>query len=237
MAIAGARTAGARVQLEHVTRTFEHGAPILRGASLVVEPGEIVAVAGRSGSGKTTLLQLIGGLDQPDDGDVWVDDVHVSAIRRPVTLRRTTVGFVFQLHHLLPVLSAQANVELPLVAARAPRHERRERALEALGRVGLADRAHDRPEQLSGGERQRVAVARAIVHRPRLVLADEPTGGLDQASAVQILSLLARLRDTEGTTVIVVSHDPTLGGYADRRILLQDGELRPGAAGQTPVPA
>jgi putative ABC transport system ATP-binding protein len=236
MARAGA-AAGARVRVEHVRRAFEHGAPVLRDVTLTVEPGELLALAGPSGSGKTTLLQLVGGLDRPDAGAVWVDDVAVSAIRHPVHLRRAVVGFVFQLHHLLPVLGARANVELPLVAAGVGRAERRERALAALARVGLAGRAEDRPEQLSGGERQRVALARAIVHRPRLLLADEPTGALDRRAAAEVLDLLAALRDEDGTTVIVVSHDPELGGRADRQVVLGDGVLHERPAAREAQPA
>jgi putative ABC transport system ATP-binding protein len=220
---------GARVRVEHVRRRFDHET-VLRDVSLRVEPAQLVALSGPSGSGKTTLLQILGGLDHPDAGDVWIGDQHISALRHPVALRRHVVGFVFQLHHLLPALSAQANVELPLVAAGVRASERRRRALEALGRVGLGARARHRPEQLSGGERQRVALARAIVHRPQLLLADEPTGGLDRVATAEVLGLLAELRDDDGTTIIAVSHDPTLGGYADRRVTLADGVLHEPAA-------
>ncbi len=232
-----ASSGGARVRAEHLVRRFERDTAVLRDMSLTVEPGELVAIAGRSGSGKTTLLQLLGALDRPDAGDIWIDDVCVSAVRHPVLVRREVVGFVFQLHHLVPALTAAGNVELPLVAARVGAAERRRRSREALGRVGLDDRAGDRPEHLSGGERQRVAIARAIVHRPRLVLADEPTGALDRASADRVLELLARLCSEDGTTVVAVSHDPTLGGYADRRLLLEEGVLREHAPGAQPLPA
>jgi putative ABC transport system ATP-binding protein len=145
------------------------------------------------------------------------------------------VGFVFQLHHLIGVLSAAGNAELPLIAARMRAAERRRRAREALERVGLGDRADDRPEQLSGGERQRVAIARAIAHGPRLVLADEPTGSLDDAAAARILELLASLCADDGATVIVVSHDPVVAHYADRRLVLEDGVLHePARPGRVP---
>lgn len=220
------RSRGARVRVCGVTRCFEAGQPVLDGVSLTIEPGELVALTGPSGSGKSTLMQLIGGLDQPDGGEIWLDDVCVTALRHPVSLRRHDIGFVFQLHHLLPALTARANVELPLVAQRVARPERRRRALEALASVGLSDRAGHPPGMLSGGERQRVAIARAIVHRPRLLLADEPTGGLDARSAEQVLTLLDGLRSERGMTVIVVSHDPSLGGHADRWLVLEDATVR-----------
>jgi len=233
----GRSAAGAHVRAVQLRRHFEHAAPVLRDVSFEVAPGELVAIAGRSGSGKTTLLQLLGALDRPDSGEVWLDDVRVSEVRHPVYVRRHTVGFVFQLHHLVPALTAHANVELPLIAARVRARERHRLAREALARVGLTHRVGHRPEQLSGGERQRVAIARAFVHRPRLLLADEPTGALDRAAADDVLTLLARLRAEEGTTVIVVSHDPTLGGHADRRLVLEDGVLHDGASGPQPTSA
>ncbi len=217
--------AGARVRLEHLRHRFEPDPPVLCDVSRVIEAGALVVISGASGSGKSTLLQLIGGLDRPDSGDIWVDETHVSAIARPVEFHRNTVGFVFQLHHLLPAISAQANVELPLVAAHVPRAARHAAARDALQRVGLEDRAAHRPPQLSGGERQRVAIARAIVHRPRLLLADEPTGALDRRSAELILDVLADLSERAGATVIVVSHDPTLSGRARHRLVLADGHL------------
>ena len=215
---------GARVRVENVVRSF--GAlRVIDGASLTVEPGELVAMTGASGCGKSTLLQLIGGLDHPQSGEIWIDEVCVSSLRRPVSMRRHDVGFVFQLHHLLPALTAQANVELPLVAQHIPKAERHKRALEALEAVDLADRAHHTPSELSGGERQRVAIARAIVHGPRLLLADEPTGALDAASAALVLQLLDDLRTERKMTVIVVSHDPRLGGHADRLLVIEDGAV------------
>jgi len=232
-AIAGAATdrpSGARVRAGGLRRVFGAQQPVLDGLSLTVEPGEIVAITGRSGSGKTTLLQLLGALDRPDSGEVWLDDVCVSAIRHPVLVRRHEVGFVFQLHHLVPVLSAAGNVELPLIADRVAGAERRRRAREELERVGLAGREDDRPEQLSGGERQRVAIARAIVHRPRLILADEPTGALDRAAADRIADLLVGLSREHGATVIVVSHDPAVDARADRHLQLDGGRLTERAA-------
>ncbi len=216
--------AGARVIVERVSRA--HGdALILRDVSFAVEPGEIIAVTGPSGSGKTTLLQLIGSLDRPTAGTIRVDDVAVHALTNATSFRRDTVGFVFQLHHLLPALTVQRNVELPLVAARVRRHEREQRALALLDEVGLTGRQHDLPAALSGGERQRVAVARALAGWPRLLLADEPTGALDSRSSQRIWELLTGVRERYGTTILVASHDPALPQHADRGIALIDGRL------------
>jgi len=215
---------GARVQLTAVTREFPGNAPVLDAVDLIVEPGQMILLTGPSGSGKTTLLQLIAGLDRPNAGEVRVGDTLVSQLRSFVELRRDVVGFVFQLHHLLPALTAQRNVELPLLAAGVEGHERHARALEALGRVGLEHVGHRRPGALSGGERQRVAIARAIVHHPQLLLADEPTGALDRTAADTVIALLGALRDA-GTTVLVVSHDPAFATVADRHLLVDGGAL------------
>ncbi len=215
---------GARVVVEHVSRAYDR-ALVLDDVSFVVEPGELVALAGPSGSGKTTLLQLIGSLDRPTRGSIRVDDVAVQTLTHPARFRRETVGFVFQLHHLLPALSARENVELTMVAAHVPRHERSRRSLELLEEVGLADRAGDLPAQLSGGERQRVAIARALGGQPRLILADEPTGALDTAASHRVWELLGEVRDRRGATVIVASHDPSLADHADRSLHIADGRL------------
>lgn len=215
--------AGAPLRLRGVTRTFA-GRPVLDGVDLDIDAGRMVLATGPSGSGKTTLLQLACGLDRPDAGQVWVGDVEVSAPHRLVALRRHDVGFVFQLHHLLPALTARANVELPLLAAHVGPRERHARALAALDRVGLADCAGRRPGQISGGERQRVAIARAIVHGPRLLLADEPTGSLDRVTADRVIALLGELRDA-GTTILVVSHDLAFAAMADRHVHVEHGHV------------
>jgi ABC-type lipoprotein export system ATPase subunit len=216
--------AGAAVIADHVSRAYGE-AVVLDDVSFAIDPGELVALTGPSGSGKTTLLQLIGSLDRPTRGRILVDDVSVGELSRPAAFRRATVGFVFQLHYLLPALTAQENVELPLVAAHVPRRERTQRALAALDGVGLAVRARARPAELSGGERQRVAIARAIAGRPRLILADEPTGSLDSAASQKVWELLSDVSATGGATVIVASHDLTLAEHAGGALSLLDGRL------------
>lgn len=215
---------GARVSVEHVSRAYDR-ALVLDDISFIVEPGELVAISGASGSGKTTLLQLIGSLDRPTKGSIHVDDIAVERLTHPARFRRDIVGFVFQLHYLLPALTAQQNVELPMVAARVGRRERAQRSLELLEEVGLADRAHDPPADLSGGERQRVAIARALAGQPRLILADEPTGSLDTVASERVWELLSEVRSRRGATVLVASHDPSLTEHVDRTLHLVDGRL------------
>ena len=197
----------------------------LRDVSLELRPGELVALTGPSGSGKSTLLHLIGALDQPSAGRILVDGEPLAGAPSEVDYRRRTVGFVFQLSHLVPVLSAEANVELPLIAQGVPHRERRDRARELLAEVGLAHRADHKGSELAGGERQRVAIARALAGEPRLLLADEPTGSLDSESGRQVLALLARVRDERGVTMLVVSHDPAVGAGAERVLAMSDGRL------------
>lgn len=216
--------AGSHVVLDGVCRA--HGETLtLRDIGFEVAPGELIALTGPSGSGKTTLLQIIGSLDRPTSGSIMVDDVAVHELTRPTSFRRDTVGFIFQLHYLLPALTAQQNVELPLVAAGMRKPERAERSLALLDEVGLRDRHADLPQSLSGGERQRVAVARALAGRPNLILADEPTGSLDSIASRRIWELLSDVRDRHGTTIIAASHDPMLLEYADRAINLMDGRI------------
>jgi putative ABC transport system ATP-binding protein len=215
---------GSRIVLERVYRA--HGAAeILRDISFTIEPGELVALTGPSGSGKTTLLQLIGSLDKPTSGAILVDDIAVHELRRPAHFRRDTVGFVFQLHHLLPALTVQENVELTMVAARVGRRERHARAQDLLDEVGLGDRSHAMPSDLSGGERQRVAIARALAGQPRVILADEPTGSLDSVASAKIWALLVDVRERHDTTILIASHDSSLMEHADRGIAIADGEI------------
>lgn len=217
--------AGAEVIVDDVSKDFGR-ISALRSVSLRVSPGEAVAITGRSGSGKSTLLAMIGGLEQPESGQVLIDGQALWKQASPAHARREVVGFVFQSHLLLESLSARANVEVPLIGAGVRRGVRRARALSLLREVGLSDRAEHVPSELSGGERQRVAVARALANEPRLLLADEPTGALDSATSERVMDLLFRLREQLGMTLIVVSYDRAVGARADRTVTLIDGEIR-----------
>ena len=219
-----ARSTGADVRVEHAGRRYG-SVDALRDANLHVRPGEFLAVTGRSGSGKSTLLNLIGGLEEPTCGRILIDGREIWREPRAPRHRRELVGFVFQQHHLLINLTAQANVEVALIGAGMHRRERRERALGLLEEVGLADRSGHEPAELSGGERQRVAIARALANEPRLLLADEPTGAVDSVTSQRVLDLLADIRERRGMTVIVVSYDPQVGARADRMVTVTDGVL------------
>ncbi len=198
---------------------------VLSDVSLEVPAGQFLAIAGPSGSGKSTLLGLIAGLDQPSAGTIEVAGVPITALDEDALarFRRDHVGYVFQSFHLIPTLTAEENVAVPLELAGAPDAMARARAL--LGEVGLAERAHHYPVQLSGGEQQRVAVARAIAHRPPLLLADEPTGNLDSATGKQIIELLVGVNRRLGSTLVLVTHDPALAAHADRIVTLRDGRV------------
>jgi len=198
----------------------------LKGVDLAIRGGEFIAIMGPSGSGKTTLMEIVGCLSHPTSGRYLLNGRDVEQIDPDglARLRGEEIGFVFQSFNLLPRLSAAANVELPLAYRGVPRRERRERALASLERVGLAHRAGHLPNAMSGGERQRVAVARALVNDPTLVLADEPTGNLDSKTGAEIISLLERIHG-EGNTVVVVTHDPEVGRRAERRLGLRDGRI------------
>ena len=197
----------------------------VRGVSLELYKSEFTAIVGPSGSGKSTLLHLIGGLDKPTRGRIVVDGMEISSFdeRELAEYRRRYVGFVFQQFYLIPRLTALENVEIAMMARGVPQSERRKRALELLEMVGLKDRAYHRPGELSGGEQQRVAIARALANNPKLLLADEPTGNLDSATAHSIMKLFRRLVDEQGVTIIMVTHNLELVSYCDRVIKLRDG--------------
>lgn len=199
----------------------------LNAVNLSVEEGEFVAIMGPSGSGKSTLLYLLGGLDRPTSGKIWLRDVDTSALNDDALsrLRRTSLGFVFQFFNLVPVLSAEENVAIPLILDGVPRAEALKRANEALAQVGLADRGSHRPSELSGGQQQRTALARALVARPAVVLADEPTGNLDSRSSDEVVQMLRQTVDKWNQTLILVTHDPRVAAHADRIIFLKDGKI------------
>ena len=198
----------------------------VRGVSLDITRGEYVAVVGPSGCGKSTMLNLLGAIDRPTRGTVTIGGTAVSALpdRDATRFRLTSIGFVFQRFYLLPVLTARENVELPLAEAKVPSGERRTRARELLGYVGLADRSEHRPSELSGGEQQRVAIARALANRPAVLLADEPTGELDAQTGSDVIALFDRL-NRDGMTIIVVTHDEKLAGAARRVVHMLDGRV------------
>lgn len=220
----------AALEASGIVREYRSGASVvhaLAGVDLRVEAGELIAIRGRSGSGKTTLLNVLGGLDRPTSGSVVVEgrDLARLSTAELIDLRRRTIGFVFQGFGLLPILSAAENVEIPLRLARVASGVRQERVQEMLDVVGLGGRAGHRPAELSGGEQQRVAIARALANRPRILLADEPTGQLDSETGHVIMQLIRRVVRTEGVTAIVATHDPAMLDVADRVVELHDGRL------------
>jgi len=221
---------GTLVRISDVHKYFNRGSEridVLKGVNLEIPPGEFLELMGPSGSGKTTLLNLMGGLDRPTSGAVDVAGVRINGLGggQLSRWRARHIGFVFQLYNLLPVLTAERNVDLPLLLTGLSRAERRKRVAIALKVVGLSDRARHYPRQLSGGQEQRVGIARAIVADPAVVVADEPTGDLDAETTEQILDLLKRLNAELGTTLLMVTHDPKTAGIARRQLRLEKGEL------------
>jgi ABC-type lipoprotein export system ATPase subunit len=215
------------IETQDLTKIYGDGQGVraLDEVDLTICDGEMVAVMGPSGSGKSTLLNMLGGLDLPTKGHVFLDGHDLASVRNLDRFRANTVGFVFQLHNLLPTLTAQENVEVPMRGQPIRRRARRERARELLALVGLDDRMHHLPSQLSGGQRQRVAIARSLANEPRLVLADEPTGNLDTAAGEEIMNLLADLNVSQGTTIIVVTHDRRVARATDRILTMRDGRI------------
>lgn len=218
------------ISIKSVTKTFTKGKTTIKpleNLSLDVPRGEFLSLMGPSGSGKTTLLNLIAGIDSPTSGEILIDGNDISKLSRAqlTKWRSVHVGYIFQLYHLVPILSAYENVELPLLLGNQSKAERKKTILAALDLVGLGDRADHRPSELSGGQEQRVAIARAIVHDPELLVADEPTGDLDRESADSILNLLNSLATDHGKTIVMVTHDPKASAAAHRALQLEKGSF------------
>ena len=217
------------IRLENIRRTFSVGDQIvaaLNDVSLDIAAGEYLSIMGPSGSGKSTMLNLIGLLDRPTSGKYLFDGMDVTRLSdaEQAGVRREKIGFVFQFFHLIPRLTATENVELPMMLSGISNEARRARSLKLLDELGLAQRARHKPDQLSGGQRQRVAIARATIMNPRILLADEPTGNLDRASGMEVISLLEKL-NTDGMTLILVTHDPEIGKRANRQVHMLDGGI------------
>ncbi|NIG17699.1 MULTISPECIES: lipoprotein-releasing ABC transporter ATP-binding protein LolD [Pantoea] len=218
------------LQCRDLCKSYQEGSvqtDVLRNVAFSLQPGELTAIVGSSGSGKSTLLHLLGGLDAPTSGDVVFDGKSLNAMSSSAKaeLRNRELGFIYQFHHLLPDFTALENVAMPLLIGKTAKAEAASRALEMLAAVGLEKRAAHRPSELSGGERQRVAIARALVNRPRLVMADEPTGNLDARNADAIFKLLGELNQQQGTAFLVVTHDLNLAKRLNRQMEMRDGQL------------
>jgi len=215
------------VETRNLTKVFGDGGAVraLDGVNLIVRQGELLSVMGPSGSGKSTLLHLIGALDRPTEGQILIRGQDLATVKNLDRFRNEEVGFVFQLHNLIPTLNAVENVEIPLYEQPLSEKKRRQKAAELLELVGLGDRLDHLPSQLSGGQRQKVAIARALVNDPAIVLADEPTGNLDSQSGQDVMVLLRELNERQGTTIIVVTHDPAVARSTKRVITLHDGRV------------
>lgn len=218
------------IRAENITRDLKlgsHTVHALRGVNMEIFPNEMIGIIGPSGSGKSTLLGIIGGLDSPTDGMIEIDGLDITHMNENqlTDVRNQKIGFIFQFFNLIPTLTAWENVALPIEFAQMRRHKPNKRAKELLGMLGLGDRLHHRPSELSGGQQQRVAIARALANDPPILLADEPTGNLDSKSGAAVLAALNAIRDENGTTVVLVTHDPELAAQMDRVLALVDGKI------------
>lgn len=216
------------IETVDVTKTYMSGGrplEVLKGINLKVEPGEFMAIMGPSGSGKSTLLNMIGALDRPTSGKVYINGTDLSKLNdnQIADVRNTEIGFIFQFFNLIPRMDAQRNIELPMTIKGIPRGQRKKRAMSLLDLVGLGDRGHHKPSQLSGGEQQRVAIARALANEPNILLADELTGNLDSKTGEEIMILLRQLNKEEGKTFIFITHDPMVAQNTDRLLSFKDG--------------
>lgn len=201
--------------------------PILKGVDLEVKKGEIITIVGASGAGKSTLLHIIGTLDHPDKGSITINNVNISSLssKKLSAFRNEQIGFIFQFHHLLPEFTALENICIPAFIAGKSKNEAEKKAFELLEMLGLSDRANHKPNELSGGEQQRVAVARAMINSPALILADEPSGNLDSVNAENLHQLFVHLRDTLNQTFVIVTHNESLANLADRKVFMKDGQI------------
>jgi putative ABC transport system ATP-binding protein len=218
------------IETVDVTKTYMSGGrplEVLKGICLKVEPGEFMAIMGPSGSGKTTLLNMIGALDRPTSGKVYINGTDLSLLNdnQIADVRNTEIGFMFQFFNLIPRMDAQSNIELPMAIKGLARAQRKKRAMNLLNLVGLGDRGHHKPSQLSGGEQQRVAIARALANEPNILLADELTGNLDSQTGEEIMTLLRQLNKEEGKTFILITHDPMVAQNTDRLLSFKDGVI------------